>query len=142
MWHLFLSLFSPILWDYTHYSLALQKCHPSGQYTIHGLWPDFNDVDYPQYCHHWNFSLYRIDDLILDLDQYWYSCQGDNVDFWKHEYLKHGTCSGLPEHSYFTMGLNLYHQSMKHGWVQKYCSTGARDCKIPFHLNFTIGTSG
>ena len=52
----------------------------------------------------------QILDLKPQLQQYWvsFNCpSSDGESFWSHEWKKHGTCSGLDQHSYFQAALNL-----------------------------------
>ncbi|KAF8402401.1 hypothetical protein HHK36_013356 [Tetracentron sinense] len=95
------------------------------EFTIHGLWPDYNDGTWPACCTKSNFDEKEISTLLDPLEKYWPSlscgssstCHGGKGLFWAHEVVisssvkKHGTCS-FPvvqdEYSYFLMTLNLY----------------------------------
>mmetsp|Transcript_44184 Transcript_44184/g.116109 ORF Transcript_44184/g.116109 Transcript_44184/m.116109 type:complete len:158 (+) Transcript_44184:62-535(+) len=84
--------------------LALQRCDGSPIYTLHGLWPPSNDCSGPA------FSEAAISSIESQMKQYWPSCAEygmTNVDFWDHEWSKHGTCSGLDEKSFFSAALSL-----------------------------------
>ena len=39
--------------------------------------------------------------IYKNMKTYWYSDQESNVEFWKHEWYKHGTCSGYKFIDYF-----------------------------------------
>jgi ribonuclease T2 len=81
-------------------------------FTIHGLWPEYNNNTYPEYCNKSiPFNVSELRDLIPRLDVGWVSYEGNNTDFWKHEFEKHGTCFSEPDiyHSYNTT--NLFSQS-------------------------------
>lgn len=92
---------------------------PLSEFTIHGLWPNYDDGSWPSCCYQWDFDLKKILPLIEELKKYWPSlscsssslCQGGKGLFWAHEYEKHGTCS-FPviknEYSYFATTLDLY----------------------------------
>ncbi|KAK7292769.1 hypothetical protein RJT34_15622 [Clitoria ternatea] len=95
-------------------------------FTIHGLWPDYNDGTWPSCCTKSEFDPKEISTLTNALEQYWpslscsspRSCHGRRGSFWAHENLvhvhrvkKHGTCS-YPvvrnEYEYFLTTLNVY----------------------------------
>jgi hypothetical protein len=83
----------------------LQRCSVNSPWTIHGLWPQWGTC-----CSGPTFSLNAIADLVPALDREWPSCpqfKTSNVDFWTHEWKKHGTCSGLSQHTYFQNSLQL-----------------------------------
>ncbi|KAG2646989.1 hypothetical protein PVAP13_2KG540500 [Panicum virgatum] len=51
-----------------------------------------------------------IADMEADLRRSWgtLSCRSkDAMDFWSHEWSRHGTCSGMPQHAYFRAALDL-----------------------------------
>ncbi|XP_058205664.1 ribonuclease 2 [Rhododendron vialii] len=89
------------------------------EFTIHGLWPDYNDGSWPSCCTRSNFDIKKISTLLDDIQKYWPSlscsspstCHGGKGLFWAHEWEKHGTCS-FPvvrdEYEYFFATLNLY----------------------------------
>ncbi|KAE9605710.1 putative ribonuclease T(2) [Lupinus albus] len=88
-------------------------------FTIHGLWPDYNDGTWPACCTKSNFDPKEISTLNDALEQYWpslscskpSSCHGGKGSFWGHEWEKHGTCSSpvvWNEYDYFLTTLNVY----------------------------------
>ncbi|KAF3320158.1 extracellular ribonuclease LE-like protein [Carex littledalei] len=87
---------------------------PDPIFTIHGLWPNYNDGTYPSNCDQQNeFDGREIEDLQRTMEEYWptLACPtGNGLKFWAHEWDKHGTCteSTLDQHSYFLSALNLY----------------------------------
>ncbi|XP_012084328.1 ribonuclease 2 [Jatropha curcas] len=89
------------------------------EFTIHGLWPDYNDGTWPACCTRSNFDEKEISSLTDALEKYWPSlscdspstCHGTRGSFWAHEWEKHGTCSApvvRDEYSYFLTTLNIY----------------------------------
>lgn len=113
------------------YKLALiddNQCISNNSWSIHGLWPDYSNGSYPQFCHfdnhcneaictksvqecHLNISNYiTTSDLLYDMNQYW--CSVDlsmNNNFWCHEWCKHGCCiKNLTISQYFEKGINLF----------------------------------
>ncbi|XP_043707037.1 ribonuclease 2 isoform X2 [Telopea speciosissima] len=89
------------------------------EFTIHGLWPDYNDGTWPECCSRSSFNMKEISSLLGELQKYWPSlscgspstCFGGRGVFWAHEWEKHGTCSSPvihDEYTYFLTALNLY----------------------------------
>ncbi|KAG7025471.1 Ribonuclease 2, partial [Cucurbita argyrosperma subsp. argyrosperma] len=99
-------------------------CNRSGgfaEFTIHGLWPDYNDGTWPSCCTGKEFDEKEIHTLLEPMKKYWSSlscsspktCHGAKGSFWAHEHInvlpsshalvfhikfllhaeKHGTCS-------------------------------------------------
>ncbi|KAI5421924.1 Ribonuclease 2, partial [Lathyrus oleraceus] len=64
-------------------------------FTIHGLWPDYNDGTWPACCTKSRFDPKEISTLDTALEQYWpslscgspSSCSGGKGSFWAHEVL-------------------------------------------------------
>ncbi|CAI9776562.1 unnamed protein product [Fraxinus pennsylvanica] len=78
------------------------------EFTIHGLWPDYNDGTWPACCAGHSFDVKEISTLLDVLNKYWPSFSCSSVSNC-HE--KHGTCSSSvtkDEYSYFLTTLNLY----------------------------------
>jgi len=84
-------------------------------FTIHGIWPEYDNGSWPQYCNKSaKFNLSKIEKLIPQLKKYWTNFKNP-YNFWKHEYLKHATCVTNDtllndEFKYFSAGLELHHQ--------------------------------
>lgn len=74
-------------------------------WTLHGLWPQWGES-----CSREKFDYNEISDLADKLNEYWPSCNGSSKDFWSHEWEKHGTCSGMSQHDYFSKALELVQQ--------------------------------
>lgn len=72
--------------------LALKKCNGSTGWSIHGLWLDYANGSYPEYCSNMTFWNITNSSLEAKMRQEWYSCEGDEIDFWNHELQKHGSC--------------------------------------------------
>jgi ribonuclease T2 len=85
---------------------------PAFGWLLHGLWPEFDNGTWPQYCHkEIPFNATAIEDLKGDLDSYWPSLMSKDFDaFWAHEWTRHGTCAlklTPGEHDYFSLVLHL-----------------------------------
>ncbi|KAF3434935.1 hypothetical protein FNV43_RR22022 [Rhamnella rubrinervis] len=78
------------------------------EFTIHGLWPDYNDGTWPACCTREEFDEKEISTLHDALEKYWPSLSC-GLPSTCHE--KHGTCS-FPviwdEYNYFLTTLNVY----------------------------------
>ena len=65
-----------------------------------------------------------------------------NDDFWKHEYVKHGSCmfTNMNELQYFSKTLELYKDAVKLGLPEKYEENEKNKdyirCLIPVSLDF------
>ena len=95
---------------YFFYVVFLVLC---SRFTIHGLWPQYYNDTWPQFCTGEGFDPSLVADLEPVLRREWPSVFSDNAAFWKHEWRKHGTCAeGLcpllsDEHSFFFAVLAL-----------------------------------
>lgn len=77
---------------------------PKDSTTIHGLWPDYCDGTYPQYCSSYSgipeYTGAQIEAVMQKYDPalyayygvYFKDLNGNSSDFLEHEYNKHGTC--------------------------------------------------
>lgn len=106
----------------TRHCCATNGCcrsEPLQTFTIHGLWPDYDDGTWPSCCRRTQFEMDKILPLKEVLDKYWPSlycsksgtCFSGKGLFWAHEWEKHGTCSApvvQDELQYFTLALDLY----------------------------------
>ncbi|CAJ0554604.1 Ff.00g131170.m01.CDS01 [Fusarium sp. VM40] len=83
---------------------------PSDSWTIHGLWPDYCDGTYPQFCdssrEYTNIksivSKFLGNSTLSYMDKYWVSEDGNDESLWEHEWDKHGTCISTLEPSCYT----------------------------------------
>ncbi|XP_010265111.1 PREDICTED: ribonuclease 1-like [Nelumbo nucifera] len=90
-----------------------QTGKPASDFSIHGLWPNYNNGSYPSNCDYRNpFNPRMISDLRIRLEKTWPSLacpRSEMLRFWSHEWIKHGTCSEsiLNQRAYFITALNL-----------------------------------
>jgi ribonuclease I len=126
--------------DTRFYYLSLLKNaeYDELEFSIHGLWPQNSKTSFPSYCKKVVFSIEKLVPILPDLKKYWYSDREKNVDFWKHEYVKHGSCVFTPmnEYQYFKKALDLYHKAIKLNLPEKYASTDSYNVLIPVSLDF------
>ncbi|MQL86968.1 hypothetical protein Taro_019508 [Colocasia esculenta] len=99
------------------------------EFTIHGLWVDYDDGTWPACCTDSRFDIKKVKPLMEKLEKYWptlscsssSNCHGGKGLFWAHEVVyyssspddtkKHGTCSSPvinDEFGYFLTALDLY----------------------------------
>jgi len=82
--------------------------------TIHGLWPQFEDGTWPQFCSKETFDQKIIKEFGDELKKKWPDENNIPSDpfastkLYEHEWSKHGTCSGLSQESYFRAALASY----------------------------------
>lgn len=105
-------------------------------YSIHGLWPQEGVRKWrpcPKGGH--KFEIERLRVLLPELHANWHSSRGTDENFWKHEWEKHGSCTGLTEVEYFQKTLDCFEKVKANGkqWTQK-----QRSNKIAFDLDFQI----
>jgi len=132
-----------------YYLLSLIKHYNNDEikYSIHGLWPQYEEVDnkktekYPEFCKDVVFSLEALDLIIDELNQEWYSdTKIDNATFWEHEYKKHGSCmlKDMTELEYFSKTLELFNEAIKLGLPEKQNTNNLLRVLIPVNLDFTF----
>ncbi|KAK2948454.1 putative Ribonuclease [Blattamonas nauphoetae] len=104
----------------TFYAAAqCYKYSPTGQlgpvrgtneFSLHGLWPNFNASSYPSNCNNsYPFNMKEIEG-IPDLAKQWFSNVNSDEYFYDHEWTKHGTCATdiLPTiRDYFSKSIEL-----------------------------------
>jgi ribonuclease T2 len=114
--------------EYYTYFLAVQKCHENSNYTIHGLWIDYNKGGYPEFCDLTKFDINELNNIRVELDKYWISCYDNNEKLWEHEWQKHGTCfnTNMSLFFYFNKTLELYKTK-----IDKVNLCDKKECLIP-----------
>ncbi|KAL7689833.1 putative ribonuclease T2 [Plasmopara halstedii] len=82
--------------------------------TLHGLWPEESNHVPPSFCSREAFDAKLIEHTIgmKTLHEFWPDVKvsetsDEYAEFWKHEWTRHGTCSGLSQVDYFTQAINL-----------------------------------
>ena len=126
--------------DTRYYYLSLKRVNKDTLWSIHGLWPQYSDNSYPQFCKNIQFDIEKLQPIILDLNRFWYSGIEPNEAFWKHEWEKHGTCTGMTEVEYFRKALECFEKIKEKGihWIQTHeVKNGIH--AIPFSLDWQIG---
>ena len=103
------------------------NCDNDHLVSIHGFWPDYRNGSYPQYCHmerecSVNSGCSRkMGDCSLDVRDYMYHfdimnlhntwCSykmSGNLQFWCHEWCKHGCCTSMNISEYFNKTMSLF----------------------------------
>ena len=118
------------------YYLSLLK--ESNGWSIHGLWPQTTETEYPTYCRTVEFDIKKLDSIIDELNRFWYSTEEKNEEFWKHEWQKHGSCmyNKCDEFYYFDKALQLYNDAILEQLQDKFYDEKTGKCLIPVDLNF------
>ncbi|GAB4814804.1 hypothetical protein N2152v2_001850 [Parachlorella kessleri] len=83
-----------LVWTYSPGFCMKEKCtvDPISAFTLHGLWPEFENGKWPQYCKTGSAAGSLPDDT-AELRCKWESFKGPDEEFWAHEWDKHGTCA-------------------------------------------------
>lgn len=83
-------------------------------FTLHGLWPERERGSPPSFCAGEAFDERRVEQALgLDtLVEFWPNVKApegsdDYAGFWKHEWTRHGTCSGLAQVDFFAHAVAL-----------------------------------
>lgn len=128
-----------------YYLSLLKENDPDKQWSIHGLWPQYNNDQYPTYCKPVEFDYQDLQPILAQLEKYWYSNRGTlgDEDFWKHEWQKHGSCmfTDMDEYEYFSRALSLYFVAVNKGLPAKYYDSETKKCLIPVTLDFDLPTN-
>ena len=121
------------------YYLTIQRCHSTAEWSIHGLWPNFGNGSWPEYCvPDVDYDPTQITpDTLDDMYAEWYSCGGmSDQQFWDHEVAKHYTCvfnDTWTQEDYFSNGIELYWASLRSPTMREYC--GGEECMIPWSID-------
>lgn len=90
--------------------IAFLMCCSTCTWTLHGLWPEVGN-----WCHPSNITMQELESLQPRLGQDWISCEDhkDPLDFYQHEWSKHGSCTGWTPLVYFNTSLSYYDRYLK-----------------------------
>lgn len=120
------------------YDLTYKVCNNSNEWTIHGLWPEYNSASWPQYCNNTPFNYNQISQYQPELNDRWTGCTdnlNDNIKFWSHEWTRHGSCTNMTLSKYFNTTLNLDRVNVVNNIFDKYCNS-SQQCMIQYDRNF------
>ena len=83
-------------------------------FTIHGLWPEYFNSTWPEFCNKDKFNLTAIQNITSDLKIFWTNFHNP-LTLWTHEFQKHASCAKSDpllnsEYKYFLTGLELRNQ--------------------------------
>ena len=81
---------------------------PWRNFTVHGVWPEYKNGSWPSWCAR-DFRVEEIEGIMAQLFGVWPSFSGDTIEFWQHEWNKHGSCANMSELEYFGSAL-LWHK--------------------------------
>ena len=122
------------------YYLSLKKdSSKNNNWSIHGLWPQYSDNEYPTYCKKVDFDISKLEPILPDLNNYWYSNKDKNEVFWKHEWQKHGSCvfKEMDELEYFKTTLSLFIDAVETNSIEEN-KKNENQALIPISLDFKI----
>jgi ribonuclease I len=85
-------------------------------FTIHGVWPEYSNGSWPQYCHRCTWQPPQ-GELLDEMLRFWPNLwvppprrRAASEELWHHEYCRHGTC--VPKlvnaTQYYVLALSLY----------------------------------
>ncbi|KAF8991140.1 RNase Irp1 [Cyathus striatus] len=85
---------------------------PTNSWTIHGLWPDSCDTTFKENCDPSRaytgisslLSANGASDTLSFMNTHWVDINGNNEQFWEHEWSTHGTCMSTLEPSCLPSG--------------------------------------
>lgn len=129
-----------------YYVLSLIRNNPAEAFKLHGLWPQF-ETGYPSYCGSFDRMLVDAGDiglqfkkLLPQLLNQW-ACRPQepparSLQFWLHEYTKHGTCmfKEFTLANYFETCLRLYRDAKNHSQIRAVMETANNSLLIPLNL--------
>jgi len=80
-------------------------------FTIHGIWPQYYNNTWPQFCDKEQFNFTAIQNIRKYLEIYWTNFEKPE-ELWVHEFKKHATCAEndpllATEYQFFSTGLAL-----------------------------------
>lgn len=102
--------------NYNHVGCTEPNDYWKSHWTIHGLWPQFSDGSYPSSCSSQQLESSDFQYLSEDLNLYWPNVKSSadtsansytHSSFWRHEWSKHGTCTGMSPSLYLQTALKL-----------------------------------
>ena len=100
-----------------------RNCKPCGKMTPNGS------------CEEKNHNIMKI---YKKINSYWKSCKNKNdIGFWKHEYEKHGACTGLTSDQYFVNTINLFEEAVKRGdgYIDKFYKSNKKEARVYVYYN-------
>lgn len=94
---------------------SLSSVSDRKSFTLHGLWPQHSKKEYPSYCSRspgcktikpcdldWESLTVEVKNFLMD------NMPINTIDLAKHEWKKHGTCSGLTQQVYFETAQKVF----------------------------------
>ena len=122
------------------YFLSLLKEEGDLNWSIHGLWPQYDISTYPTFCKKVVFDENKLKPIIDDLNKYWTSNCEKNDKFWEHEWKKHGSCvfTDIDELEYFKTTIKLYKEALKLKLPYKYYNKAHKQCLIPVTMGLEL----
>lgn len=92
------------VWPREYCASAHCTVEPWPNFTVHGVWPEYKNGSWPSWCAR-DFNVEEIEGIMAQLFGVWPSFSGDTIEFWQHEWNKHGSCANMSELEYFASAL-------------------------------------
>ena len=98
-------------------------------FTLHGLWAQYDTTGYPSYCSTESFDSNIPIEIGWDTMTTYYpdvkysETDPDYDSFWEHEWDKHGTCSELSQYDYFQQAIELVETYETPSVIHQYINT-------------------
>ena len=113
----------------------------NNQWSIHGMWPQYSKNQYPSFCKKVSFDINKLETILPELEEKWYSykkTEKDDEEFWKHEWVKHGSCMfvEMDEFGYFSKTLELFNTAIQIDIPREFYDEETKKCLIPITLDF------
>ena len=111
-----------LYWPPTYCSNGKCQDEPN-KWVIHGLWPNYENGSWPQFCCNLTFDEKTVESLLPRMHQDWPNLiHVDEESLWIHEWQKHGTCCYRNSHvgglfNYFNGTLSLFDKFNVGKWL-------------------------
>lgn len=127
-------------YNFDYYELALRwpasECFEKSclKYTdmwcIHGMWPTLWNNHWPQdCCFERTFNVKNLEPIVSQLEKCWQNLMPDQTydSLWRHEWMKHGTCTKMHQFNYFNKALDLYNSFAVGKWLTDHSIVASND---------------
>ena len=114
--------------NYYVFALECKDYICDDHWDIHGLWPEYTPRSWPQFCQPSRYGDFN--ETLLN-EQLPYLCEHWPKSQWKHEWMKHGTCTDMSMLGYFKKAYEIYTNG-----TTRCCSH--KRCRWNLNLNFAF----
>lgn len=112
-------------------------------FTIHGLWPEYYNASWPEFCNKDKFNFTAIQSIRKYLEIYWTNFRNNPQSLWIHEYQKHASCAKDDplldtEYEFFLAGLRLREKYNLFNILEKNYIVPSNNIKYPTNKIITV----